>query len=157
MLEPLDLMVHVGEKVALKGFNGIGKSTLIKTLMKVIPSLDGEFHYPLNTKIAYFTQDLAWPNEQLTPLDYLSDRFPDTTIKERRSHLARAGLPDKLAMQSLALLSGGEQTKVKLAELMMRTSNLLFLDEPTNHIDEAAKKFTRSNSRLPRNGFSGFP
>lgn len=140
LLEPLDLMVHVGEKVALKGFNGIGKSTLIKTLMKVIPSLDGEFHYPLNTKIAYFTQDLAWPNEQLTPLDYLSDRFPDTTIKERRSHLARAGLPDKLAMQSLALLSGGEQTKVKLAELMMRTSNLLFLDEPTNHIDEAAKK-----------------
>ncbi|WP_342231229.1 ATP-binding cassette domain-containing protein, partial [Enterococcus faecalis] len=103
-------------------------------------SLDGEFHYPLNTKIAYFTQDLAWPNEQLTPLDYLSDRFPDTTIKERRSHLARAGLPDKLAMQSLALLSGGEQTKVKLAELMMQTSNLLFLDEPTNHIDEAAKK-----------------
>ena len=70
--------------------------------------------------------------------------------------MARAGLPDKLAMQSLALLSGGEQTKVKLAELMMQTSNLLFLDEPTNHIDEAAKKFTRSNSRLPRNGFSGF-
>ena len=66
--------------------------------------------------------------------------------------MARAGLPDKLAMQSLALLSGGEQTKVKLAELMMRTSNLLFLDEPTNHIDEV-KKFTRSNSRLPRNGF----
>ncbi len=53
-------------------------------------------------------------------------------------------------MQSLALLSGGEQTKVKLAELMMQTSNLLFLDEPTNHIDEAAKKkFTRSNSRFP--------
>ena len=51
LLEPLDLMVHVGEKVALKGFNGIGKSTLIKTLTKVIPSLDGEFHYPLNTKL----------------------------------------------------------------------------------------------------------
>ncbi len=55
----VDLMVHVGEKSRMKGFNGIGKSTLIKTLTKVIPSLDGEFHYPLNTKIAYFTQDLA--------------------------------------------------------------------------------------------------
>ncbi|MGG5343449.1 ABC-F family ATP-binding cassette domain-containing protein [Enterococcus sp. AZ192] len=143
LLAPIDLSVHSGEKVAIKGFNGIGKSTLIKTLTGKIKSLSGEFQYPANTKIAYFSQDLTWENDYLTPLAYLSDRFPKKTVKEIRTFLAKCGLPDKLVNQQLRLLSGGEQTKVKLCELTMETSNLIFLDEPTNHIDAAAKESLR--------------
>ncbi|GGC87586.1 ABC-F family ATP-binding cassette domain-containing protein [Enterococcus wangshanyuanii] len=143
LLAPIDLSVHSGEKVAIKGFNGIGKSTLIKTLTEKIKPLSGEFQYPANTKIAYFSQDLTWENDYLTPLAYLSDRFPKKTVKEIRTFLAKCGLPDKLVNQPLRLLSGGEQTKVKLCELTMDTSNLIFLDEPTNHIDAAAKESLR--------------
>lgn len=139
LLQAIELSVHTGEKVALKGFNGIGKSTLIKTLTGNLAALSGEYHYPANTEVAYFSQDLIWENDYLTSLEYLSEQFPKTTAKERRSHLARCGVPDKLVTQPLRLLSGGEQTKVKLAVLTMTPSNLIFLDEPTNHIDAAAK------------------
>jgi ATPase subunit of ABC transporter with duplicated ATPase domains len=143
LLAPLNLSIHTGEKVAIKGFNGIGKSTLIKTLTEKIPPISGEFHYPTNTKIAYFSQDLAWENDYLTPLSYLSDCFPKKTVKELRTYLAKCGLPDKLVNQSIRLLSGGEQTKVKLCTLTILQSNLIFLDEPTNHIDAAAKESLR--------------
>jgi ATPase subunit of ABC transporter with duplicated ATPase domains len=143
LLAPLNLSIHTGEKVAIKGFNGIGKSTLIKTLTEKIPALSGEFHYPANTKVAYFSQDLTWENAYLTPLSYLSDCFPKKTVKELRTYLAKCGLPDKLVNQSIHLLSGGEQTKVKLCTLTIPQSNLIFLDEPTNHIDAAAKESLR--------------
>lgn len=140
LLAPINLSIHSGEKIAIKGFNGIGKSTLIKTLVDIIQPLNGEIQYPANTKINYFSQDLAWENSYLTPLTYLNNQFPKSTIKERRTYLAKSGLPEKLVTQPLRLLSGGEQTKVKLCELMMISSNILFLDEPTNHIDVVAKE-----------------
>lgn len=143
LLAPINLSVHSGEKVAIKGFNGIGKSTLLKTLTGIIQPISGEYQYPANTKIAYFSQDLIWENDYLTPLAYLSDRFPKKTVKEIRTYLAKCGLPDKLVNQQLRLLSGGEQTKVKLSELTMDSSNIMFLDEPTNHIDVVAKESLR--------------
>lgn len=140
LLPPLNLTIRYGEKIAIRGFNGIGKSTLLKTLLGMIPVIDGEFHFPQNTKCNYFSQDLVWANPYETPLQYLSDKFPKATIKELRRHLSKAGLPNQLAQEPLSSLSGGEQTKVKLCQMTMITSNFLILDEPTNHIDQDTKE-----------------
>lgn len=136
---PIQLTLRYGEKVAIRGFNGIGKSTLIKTLLGEIPALGGSFHFPNNTQLNYFSQDLDWAYPLQNPLQYLGDLFPKASIKELRRQLSRAGLPNQLAQEELKLLSGGEQTKVKLAEMTMKKSNFLILDEPTNHIDQDTK------------------
>ncbi|MCF1602232.1 ABC-F family ATP-binding cassette domain-containing protein [Tetragenococcus halophilus] len=140
LLNSIDLTVRYGEKVALKGFNGIGKSTLLKTLLGEIPALAGEFHYPANTKVSYFEQELVWESPLQTPLQYLGNIFPNASNKELRRQLSRCGLSDQLVQESLKLLSGGEQSKVKLAQLTLQTSNFLILDEPTNHIDQKTKE-----------------
>lgn len=140
LLKPIDLTIRYGEKVAIRGFNGIGKSTLLKTLIGEIPALDGEFHFPANTKINYFSQELVWQYPLETPLQYLSDLFPKATVKELRRHLSLAGLVNQLAQEPIKDLSGGEQTKVKLAQMTMTPGNFLILDEPTNHIDQQAKE-----------------
>lgn len=139
LLPPLNLTVANGEKVAIRGFNGIGKSTLLKTLIEEIKPLGGEFHFPEHTLINYFAQDLHWEYPLQTPLQYLSDCYPTATIKELRRQLSRAGLINDLAQEPLHTLSGGEQTKVKLAQMTMKKGNLLILDEPTNHIDQSTK------------------
>ena len=139
LLPPLNLTLRFGEKIALAGFNGIGKSTLIKTLLREIPSLGGEFSFPMNTKINYFAQELEWESPLQTPLLYLANHFEKLSTKELRRQLAKAGLPAKLVDEPLKNLSGGEQTKVKLAQLMLINCNFLMLDEPTNHIVQDAK------------------
>ncbi|EOH93677.1 ABC-F family ATP-binding cassette domain-containing protein [Enterococcus pallens] len=151
LLAPLQLTIRYGEKVALRGFNGIGKSTLIKTLIGEIPALGGSFHFPNHTKINYFSQELAWENPLETPFQYLSNRYPKANNKELRRQLSRSGLSSQLAQQSLKTLSGGEQTKVKLADMTMIKSNFLILDEPTNHIDQA----TKENLQLALEKFPG--
>lgn len=143
LLAPIDLSIHCGEKIAIKGFNGIGKSTLVKTLTGKIKPINGEYQYPVNTKITYFSQELTWENDLETPLAFLSNQFPKKTVKEIRTYLAKCGLPNKLVNQPVRLLSGGEQTKVKLCELTLASSNFIFLDEPTNHIDVLAKESLR--------------
>lgn len=139
LLAPINLTIRFGETVAIRGFNGIGKSTLLKTLIGEITQLDGDYHFPDNTKINYFSQDLHWEKPLETPLQYLSAQFPKATIKELRRQLAKSGLVNQLASEPLSTLSGGEQTKVKLAQLTMNQGNLLILDEPTNHIDHETK------------------
>ena len=140
LLNPINLTIRYGEKVAIRGFNGIGKSTLLKTLIGEIPALDGEFHLPANTKMNYFSQELVWQYPLETPLQYLADLFPKATNKDLRRHLALAGLVNQLAQEPLKSLSGGEQTKVKLAQMTLTPGNILILDEPTNHIDQQAKE-----------------
>ncbi|WP_461197550.1 ABC-F family ATP-binding cassette domain-containing protein [Enterococcus sp. N249-2] len=139
LLTPINLTIRYGEKIAIRGFNGIGKSTLIKTILGLIPTIEGTVSYPQHTKFNYFSQDLEWAYPLQTPLQYLEDLFPKATNKELRRQLSRAGLPSQLAQEALKLLSGGEQTKVKLAEMMLIKSNFLILDEPTNHIDQDTK------------------
>lgn len=140
LLPPIDLSLRYGEKVAIRGFNGIGKSTLLKTLIGELSPLSGGFHFPENTIINYFSQELSWENPLATPLQYLSDLFPKATVKELRRQLSRAGLANQLAQEPLRLLSGGEQAKVKFAQMTMQKSNFLILDEPTNHIDQETKE-----------------
>lgn len=139
LLPAVNMTIRYGEKIAIRGFNGIGKSTLIKTLLGEIPAIDGTFHFPQHTAINYFSQDLAWEYPLQNALQYLADLYPKATNKDLRRHLSRAGLPNQLAQEELKLLSGGEQTKVKLAEMTMKKSNFLILDEPTNHIDQDTK------------------
>lgn len=136
---PINLVIQQGEKVAIKGFNGIGKSTLIKTLTGQLPALAGNYHYPEQTIIGYFSQELVWENSQENALTYLRTHFPTRSVKELRSNLAKSGLSDKLVEQPIELLSGGEQTKLKICCLMLQPSTILFLDEPTNHIDNLTK------------------
>ncbi len=132
-----------GEKVAVTGFNGIGKTTLLKTLLGKLKPIYGNFELSSTAKLAYFQQDLAWPNKNMTPLQYLQEEFPRLRPRELRQALARMGLTAQQAMSPLKELSGGEQEKVKLAKMQFEPSNLLFLDEPTNHLDIATKDSLR--------------
>lgn len=132
-----------GEKVAVTGFNGIGKTTLLKTLLGNIKPIFGNFELSSTAKLAYFQQDLVWPNKNMTPLQYLQEEFPRLRPRELRQALARMGLTAQQAMSPLKELSGGEQEKVKLAKMQFEPANLLFLDEPTNHLDVATKDSLR--------------
>lgn len=144
LMDPINLTIRYGETIAIRGFNGIGKSTLLKTLIEQIPALGGNFQFPTNTLINYFEQDLAWESPLETPIQYLGRQFPKATVKDVRGHLSRAGLVNQLAQESLSALSGGEQTKVKLAQMTMTPGNFLILDEPTNHIDHETKEALRT-------------
>lgn len=132
-----------GEKIAVTGFNGIGKTTLLKTLLGDLKPIYGDFELSSTAKLAYFQQDLTWPNKNMTPLQYLQGEFVKLRIGELRKALARMGLTAQQAMSPLKELSGGEQEKVKLAKMTFQPANLLFLDEPTNHLDIATKDSLR--------------
>ena len=97
-------------KIAIRGFNGIGKSTLIKTILGVIPAIEGTVSYPQHTKFN-FSQDLDWEYPLQTPLQYLEDLFPKATNKELRRQLSRAGLPSQLAQEELKLLMVASRQK----------------------------------------------
>lgn len=131
------------EKVAITGFNGIGKTTLLKTLLGQIKPIYGNFDLSITAKLAYFKQDLTWPNGNMTALQYLQEEFERKKPKELRQALAKMGLTAQQAMSPLKELSGGEQEKVKLAKMQFEPANLLFLDEPTNHLDNDTKDALR--------------
>ena len=140
VLSGIDFMVKGGQKVVITGFNGIGKSTLLKTLIGQIAPLDGKFHFSSQVKIGYFSQDLKWEDENQTPIQIMAEKYRNLTIKDIRKQLALAGVTKEHAMQAVHSLSGGEQTKVKLCLLMHTPCNFLILDEPTNHLDVQAKE-----------------
>lgn len=140
LLPPITFKMHTADKLVIRGFNGVGKTTLLKTLMGELPKLGGEFYLSHRSTIAYYEQDLAWENEQWTPLAYLAAVYPKLEPKELRGALSRCAVKQDHMVQRLSTLSGGEQSKVKLAQLSLRKSHLLILDEPTNHLDQNAKK-----------------
>lgn len=140
ILSGLDFSIKSGQKVVITGFNGIGKSTLLKTLIKEIPAWQGEFYFSQQVTLGYFEQDLLWENETRTPIQIVSDAYSSLVIKEVRKHLARCGISSKHAMQAIGTLSGGEQAKVKMCLLTIRPCNFLIMDEPTNHLDIQAKE-----------------
>lgn len=143
ILSDLDFAIKGGQKVVVTGFNGIGKSTLLKTLTGQIPSLKGSFHFSEQVQTEYFEQDMTWPDTTKTPVQIVSDANPHMTVKEVRKSLARCGISEKHALQTVGSLSGGEQAKVKICLLTLRSSNFLIMDEPTNHLDALAKEALR--------------
>ncbi|EIZ1004725.1 ABC-F family ATP-binding cassette domain-containing protein [Vibrio vulnificus] len=140
LLPALSLTLARGEKVVIDGFNGIGKSTLLKTLMGELTPISGDVHLATGLRIGYFEQELCWPYPESTPLNIIKAACPKMDDKTVRRHLAHFGIGGKLALQPIATLSGGEQTKVKLCRLAMEPSHVLVLDEPTTHLDAAVKE-----------------
>ncbi len=138
LVEPLDFTVERGDRVAITGENGIGKTTLIRTLLEEIPSLSGTFSWGYQVETAYFEQDSTLPEEK-TPYDIVHDAYPAFTRKDAMGLLGRHGIDGEKAMRKVATLSGGELTKIRLARLRHTPSNVLILDEPTNHLDAQAK------------------
>lgn len=139
LLPPFDLSMDSETKLWIRGTNGIGKTTLLKTLNGVLPPLGGSFKFHPFAKIGYVEQDLNFPNPDETAMSYFQNRFPRYDTKKVRAALAAVGIKNDLATKPIGTLSGGEQVRVKLAVLNNTESNLLILDEPTNHLDVRAK------------------
>ena len=127
-----------GQKIALVGANGIGKTTLLKSILGIINPLSGSVELGENLMIGYFEQEGA-PNNATTCIDEIWKEFPSFTQYEVRSALAKCGLTTKHIESQVRVLSGGEQAKVRLCKLINRETNILLLDEPTNHLDVDAK------------------
>lgn len=144
ILSDLNFSIRGGQKVVITGFNGIGKSTLLKTLMKQVPALHGDFSFSEQVSPGYFEQDLMWEDGTQSPIRIVSDVYPSLATKEVRQQLARCGISSKHALQPIGTLSGGEQAKVKMCLLTVKPCNFLILDEPTNHLDIQAKESLQS-------------
>ena len=136
--KPLNLSLERGHKVALVGANGIGKTTLLRSILGLIPSLKGSVDLGENLEIGYFEQEIKGENTN-TCIQEIWDELPAFSQYEVRSALAKCGLTTKHIESQGRVLSGGEQAKVRLCKLMNRTTNILLLDEPTNHLDVDAK------------------
>ncbi len=136
---PLDFSMERGEKVVLVGANGIGKTTLLKSLLGLIPSLSGSVEQGDYLSIGYFEQETP-PGNTSTCIEEIWKEFPSFTQYQVRAALAKCGLTTKNIESQVRVLSGGEQAKVRLCKLMNRETNVLLLDEPTNHLDVDAKE-----------------
>lgn len=139
ILPPLNIHMRSDTKLWVRGTNGIGKSTLIKTLLRKIPRISGFFTFHNAVKIAYLEQELHFGEMEDSATKYYLRFYPQASQKEIRSELAKVGLKGELAVKPLKNMSGGEQIRAKLAVLCKTPSNLLILDEPTNHLDIKAK------------------
>lgn len=136
---PIDFTMERGEKLVLTGANGIGKTTLLKSILGIIKPLKGEVSLGENLAIGYFEQEMD-QNISTTCIEEIWEEFPSFSQYEVRSALAKCGLTTKHIESRVKVLSGGEQAKVRLCKLINRESNLLVLDEPTNHLDVDAKE-----------------
>ncbi len=133
----INLVIERNKKIAIKGTNGIGKSTLLKTLLEIIKPISGEVYTDQFIQTGYFEQEET--DHDKTALDEIWDEFPSMTNAEVRAALARCGLTTEHITSKMKVLSGGENAKVRLCRLMLKEINLLVLDEPTNHLDVLAK------------------
>lgn len=135
---PLNLSMERGQKLALSGANGIGKTTLLKSILGEIQPVSGSVELGDHLHIGYFEQELKEVSNH-TCLEEIWEEFRHFTQYEVRSALARCGLTTKHIESKVQVLSGGEKAKVRLCKLINKETNLLVLDEPTNHLDVDAK------------------
>ena len=135
---PINMTMERGEKIVLYGANGIGKTTLLKSILGLCPSLSGSVSLGDYLSIGYFEQEMTEDNPN-TCIEEIWKEFPSFNQYEVRSALAKCGLTTKHIESKVKVLSGGEQAKVRLCKLINRESNVLLLDEPTNHLDLDAK------------------
>ncbi|ARC83577.1 heme ABC exporter, ATP-binding protein CcmA [Clostridium argentinense CDC 2741] len=139
LTKPLNLYMERGQKIALVGSNGLGKTTLLKSLMGDIKPLSGEVELGDYQYIGYFEQESREGNTN-TCIEEFWNEFPSYTQYEVRAALAKCGLTTKHIESMVMVLSGGEAAKVRLAKLINNDTNILILDEPTNHLDVDAKE-----------------
>ena len=135
---PLNIRMERGEKIALVGANGIGKTTLLKSILGLTPPFSGKVHRGDYQEIGYFEQESEQKNTT-TCIEEIWTLFPSWTQYEVRAALAKCGLTTQHIESQVRVLSGGEQAKVRLCKIMNTETNILLLDEPTNHLDVDAK------------------
>lgn len=140
VLRTLSFTLLRGQRVAIIGKNGTGKSTLLKTLVSAIPALSGEFLYGHHIDVAYFDQNHAQLNSSKLVIEELWDTFPTLDHHQIRNVLARFLFKQDDVFKSVSMCSGGERVRLSLAKIMLKRANLLVLDEPTNHLDIPAKE-----------------
>ena len=138
LTKPLNFTLERNQKIALRGMNGIGKSTLLKTLLGIIKPFDGKVELGDYLEVGYFEQESSRENSN-TPMDEIWAEYPGLTNFEVRQALSKCGLTNDHITSQMRVLSGGEAAKVRLCKLMLKQINFLVLDEPTNHLDVEAK------------------
>jgi ATP-binding cassette, subfamily F, member 3 len=136
----INMRIFREDRIALVGPNGVGKSTLLKTVVKDLAALNGEIRYGTNVQIGYYDQEQAKLNSNKPVLNELWDEWPLMNEKDIRSILGRFLFSGDDVSKTVNSLSGGEKARLALAKLMMHKSNLLVLDEPTNHLDLDSKE-----------------
>lgn len=137
---PINLEVKRHDRIAIIGPNGIGKSTLIKTIAQKLESLSGDIRYGSNVQIGYYDQKQAEFKSNLTILDYVWNQYSHMPEKDIRTILGRFLFTQEEVKKIINDLSGGEKARLQLALLMLEKNNLLILDEPTNHLDIDSKE-----------------
>ena len=140
VLAKVSFDVLKGQKLAIIGANGIGKSTLLKTLMGKVKEISGKFEFGYNVEKEYFDQELAFSNSKNTIFDEFQSKFPALNDREVRSALASFLFTGEDVFKEIEVLSGGEKVRLKLCEIFKRGPNLMLLDEPTNHLDIIGKE-----------------
>ncbi|MCM3768167.1 ABC-F family ATP-binding cassette domain-containing protein [Neobacillus niacini] len=138
--EGISFRVFKGDSIALVGPNGIGKSTLLKTIIKRLPSLAGSIAYGTNLSIGYYDQEQANLTSNKRVLNELWDEYPLKPEKEIRTVLGNFLFSGDDVLKTVSSLSGGEKARLALAKLMLEKANVLILDEPTNHLDLDSKE-----------------
>ncbi len=136
----VSFVLKKGQRLAVIGENGIGKSTLLKTLVKQVNKLEGEFFYGFQIDTGYFDQQLAQNDNDRTVLEDFCEEFPDMVISEARSALGCFLFAQDTVYKKVCQLSGGEKVRLSLAKILKKRPNLLILDEPTNHMDIVGKE-----------------
>lgn len=140
MLKDISFQINKGDRVAIIGQNGIGKSTLLKTVMKQLPVKSGTIKYGASLDIGYYDQELQGLDYSKTVIDTIWDRHKDMNEKDIRSILASFLFTAKDIDKQVSQLSGGQRARLTLTVLSMEHNNFLLMDEPTNHLDLDAKE-----------------
>lgn len=139
LTRPLNLRMERGDKIALMGANGLGKTTLLRSILGELPPISGTVHQGEYLHIGYFQQETREDNHH-SCIEEVWQEFPSMDQRDVRAALARCGLTTKHIESKVLVLSGGEQAKVRLCKLLNKPTNFLVLDEPTNHLDVEAKE-----------------
>lgn len=141
LLNPsVDLHVMRGEKIAIVGTNGVGKSTFIKTILGILPVSEDDVEWGRNVRCGYYDQHNSFLTPTNSMLDEMWDMFPRSDELTLRTALGRARLTGENVFKKISVLSGGEKARLSFAALTLKDSNVLVLDEPTNHMDISCKE-----------------
>ena len=144
VLYKLNLYIRRGDKLGIIGPNGLGKSTILKTLVGLIPSLGGSFTVGHNVSIGYFDQSLAMLDEKHTVLEEFMAKFPKVSEYEARCSLGSFLFKGDDVLKKIEVLSGGERVRLQLCKILYTKPNVLILDEPTNHLDIVGREYLES-------------
>ena len=140
LIKNLNLILNNGDKLAIIGENGTGKSTLLKTLIGDIPKLSGEFEFGYHVIKEYFDQQISSLDMNSTVLDDFSKEFSDLGMTKSRQALGAFLFSGEDVFKEIKVLSGGEKVRLELCKIFKKQANLLLLDEPTNHMDIVGKE-----------------